>query len=495
MRFDFRWNKIWIALVAIFVFIQLVLFTPLWSRVQSHVPSFTTPVLRKPLRTPADLPPDYLRLSPNDEWCESTFGRSYLDFLASHQLPYCKSGSNSGLQCFRTNRTDGMYSSDSLCIAQGVVLDSTSEKAFSLQCQLRNFTAEAQAGNKEVEGVQNVEDMHSYYFWTGVTEQLKEWKIQGNDNSGCGKESLDKKWILLAKREENVNIWHKLAELWQATISLDIVQMATDSSTANSYLTPEEDVSVQVVFEDDRDEPLNEWWTAVSGTPPIRKSQLDPGCYGNVILPLAGSSSPFWMLIGQSASKQVCRSTLLIDAFLRRIFRHLRIEPRRTTVRDPVITIIDRKTTRKIFNIGQYTENLRQKYPNLKINLVDFAALSLREQVLLIQDTDILIGHHGAGMTHVLFLPERSAVIEILPPTFSAGGFAQLSKMREHSYFSINSVWVGDWEKETNTSNGIERPPWDEGGWQSEEWVYIREKDFQSLVNAALWSRNYRGVG
>jgi hypothetical protein len=125
MRLDFRWNKFWIALVAIFVFIQLVLFTPLWGRVQSHVPSFTTPVLRKPLRTPADLPPDYLRLSPNDEWCESTFGRSYLDFLASHQLPYCKSGSNSGLQCFRTNRTDGMYSSDSLCIAQGVALDRT----------------------------------------------------------------------------------------------------------------------------------------------------------------------------------------------------------------------------------------------------------------------------------------------------------------------------------------------------------------------------------
>lgn len=390
-----------------------------------------------------------------------------------------------------------MYVSDSLCIAQGVMLHDTPEKNLSLQCQLRNFTAEALAGNEEAVGVQNIEDMHSYFYWTGVMEQLKTWKIQGNDDSGCSKEPQDGKWLFLAHRETNVNFFHKIHELWQASISMDIIRMAMDTSTGRPYLTPLEDASVQVVFEDDRDEPLNDWWTMVTGNPPIRKSQLSPGCYKNVILPLPGSSSPFWVFVGRGHNgDRFCKDTFLVDAFVRRIFRYLRIDhPRPPAPRDPVITIIDRKGTRKIFNIDIYTENLRRRYPNLKINLVDFGDLSLREQVIMAQDTDIMVAHHGAAMTHILFMPEQSAVVEIQPPTFASGGLRQISKLRQITYFAINSIWVGDWEKETGTGDGKEHPPYDASKWQDEEWAYIREKDFQSLVDAALWSMDYKDVG
>ena len=373
-------------------------------------------------------------------------------------------------------------------------LDNAHEHALSLQCRLRNFTEEARAGNKEVEGVQNVEDMHSYWFGTGVHDQLYEWEIKENHLSDCGKQAGNNSWILLAQREGNVNIWHKLAELWQSTVTMDVVRMATDHSSGLPYLAPEDDARVQVAFEDDREEPLDDWWTVVTGNPPLRKSQLDSGCYENVILPLAGSSSPFWTLLMQSANDQICTNKILINTFLRRLFRYLRIDPRPHVVRDPIITIIDRQTTRKIFNIGEYTKNLRNKYPGLTINLVDFAAISVRDQVVLVQNTDVLIGHHGAGMTHVLFLSEQSAVVEIFPPTFSTAGFGQLSKMRGLTYFAAHSLWVGDWEKEMNIKSDVDPPPWDENGWQSEEWVYIREKDFQALVDAALRSQYYKGV-
>jgi EGF domain-specific O-GlcNAc transferase len=498
MRSDFRWSKTLIVLIGLFLVVQLTTLSPLWNHLQSHVSSFRT--VLKPSSSTSNsvtrLPSDYLNLSPDEERCERVFGPSHLEYLASHQLPYCEPGSNSGLQCFRINRTAEVWTSDSLCIAQGALLDGNREKELSLQCRLRNFTAEALAGNEEVAGVLNIEDMPSFYYWTGIMEQLKTWKINGNDDSGCGKDSGDKNWILLTRRETNLNIWHKLVELWQASISLDVIRMATNPTTGGPYLTPQEEASVQVVFEDDRDEPLNDWWTIVSGNPPIRKSQLSPGCYKNVILPLVGSSSPYWSLLGRPyTGAKVCKDTFLADAFLRRIYRYLRIEPPGPTVRDPVITIIDRKGTRKIFNIERYVENLRQKYPNLKINLVDFGTLTLREQVLVAQGTDILVGHHGAGMTHVLFMPEQSAVIEIFPPTFGLAGFRHLSKMRQHSYFAVNSIWVGDWEKETGTGSGTEHPPWDESKWQNSEWVYIRERDFQSLVDAALWSIDYKSVG
>lgn len=85
--------------------------------------------------------------------------------------------------------------------------------ASSLQCRLRNFTDEACSGNKEAEGVQNVEDMHSYWFGTGVHDQLKDWDVEESHNSECDKQTGNKKWVLLARREGNDNIWHKLMEL------------------------------------------------------------------------------------------------------------------------------------------------------------------------------------------------------------------------------------------------------------------------------------------
>jgi hypothetical protein len=57
-----------------------------------------------------------------------------------------------------------------------------------------------------------------------------------------------------------------------------------------------------------------------------------------------------------------------------------------------------------------------------------------------------------------MFMPEQTAVVEVLPPTFGIGGFRELSKMRQLSYFSMNSVWVEDWENETGVSNGKEYP-------------------------------------
>jgi hypothetical protein len=337
--------------------------------------------------------------------------------------------------------------------------------------------------------------MHSYWFGTGVHDQLYEWEIKENYLSECDKQAGNNRLILLARREGNVNIWHKLAELWQATVTMDIVRMATDHSSGLPYLTPEDGSRVQVAFEDDREEPLDDWWTVVTGNPPLRKSQLESGCYRNVILPLAGSSSPFWTLLTQDANEQICTNKILINSFLRRLFRYLQIDPRRHVVRDPVITIIDRKTTRKIFKIGEYTENLRLKYPGLTINLIDFAAISLRDQVVLVQNTDVLIGHHGAGMTHALFLPEQSTVVEIFPPTFRTAGFSQLSKMRGLTYFAAHSMWVGNWQKEMNITNDVDPPPFDEANWQSEEWVYIKEKDFQVFIDAALRSQYYKGVG
>ena len=52
----------------------------------------------------------------------------------------------------------------------------------------------------------------------------------------------------------------------------------------------------------------------------------------------------------------------------------------------------------------------------LVLSVVDFATLSFKQQIKVTTDTDILIGAHGAGLTHTLWLKGggRAALIELM---------------------------------------------------------------------------------
>ncbi len=54
--------------------------------------------------------------------------------------------------------------------------------------------------------------------------------------------------------------------------------------------------------------------------------------------------------------------------------------------------------------------------PHVRLKVVDFARISFQEQINIVGNTDVLIGVHGNGLSHVLFLPSTACVIEIFPP-------------------------------------------------------------------------------
>jgi hypothetical protein len=289
-------------------------------------------------------------------------------------------------------------------------------------------------------------------------------------------------------------------ELWQSMITLDILQVAIDSSTQKPHLSATAAREVQVVFEDDEDQIVDEWWSMLTSKQPLRKSKLGPSCLGNVILPLAGSSSPFWM---SHWTDQDCHETFLLDAFLRRLYRHLGIQPlEQDHETDTVVTIIDRRgNSRKIFGLEKRVEHARNRWPNVKFKIVDFATLTLKEQVLLVRDTNVLVGVIGAAMTHILWLPEESSVAEIMPPDSHYAGFRNLAKMRGLHYFTTNG--------ENIKANGETHEDWvahDEGGgangsdarivkrdWQTDEWLYLKDETFQALIDAAIHGQLNRG--
>lgn len=73
---------------------------------------------------------------------------------------------------------------------------------------------------------------------------------------------------------------------------------------------------------------------------------------------------------------------------------------------------------RKIFNEAEIYNAVYDKYPNVCLNGLLLESVPMKEQLKFIGKTDILIGMHGAGLTHTLFLPKTSGLIELFPQNF-----------------------------------------------------------------------------
>ncbi|KAJ5724843.1 DUF563 domain-containing protein [Penicillium malachiteum] len=97
-------------------------------------------------------------------------------------------------------------------------------------------------------------------------------------------------------------------------------------------------------------------------------------------------------------------------------------------------TFINRVSGRRLFDMDEYLDQLSKIFPRVKIQSIDFAAIFYKDQLEIIQNTDILAGIHGAGLTHGIFLPPGSAMVEILPYDLNHKGFRKIAALRGHGY-------------------------------------------------------------
>ena len=99
-----------------------------------------------------------------------------------------------------------------------------------------------------------------------------------------------------------------------------------------------------------------------------------------------------------------------------------------------------RHNSRYILNEEELLVGLNATFGNMKgvdIGIRhDFGALSFEEQINVAANSDIMIGPHGAGMTHVLFLKPQSVLIELIPNGWADPGYRNLAIFSEKTYLS-----------------------------------------------------------
>ncbi|MCJ1360655.1 MAG: hypothetical protein MMC33_010664 [Icmadophila ericetorum] len=97
-----------------------------------------------------------------------------------------------------------------------------------------------------------------------------------------------------------------------------------------------------------------------------------------------------------------------------------------------------RDNSRYILNEEELLIGMNATFGNMKgveISIRhDFGALSFEEQINVAANSDIMIGPHGAGMTHVLFLKPQSVLIELIPNGWADPGYRNLAIFSEKTY-------------------------------------------------------------
>lgn len=104
----------------------------------------------------------------------------------------------------------------------------------------------------------------------------------------------------------------------------------------------------------------------------------------------------------------------------------------------PVVTYIERDPPRTL------TEDTRDKLKHTveqqgcTFNPVDFAALDYAHQLQTIRNTDVLIGVHGNGLTHSLFLKPGSMVIELFPSGCHLLDYRMFADLKGLRYYGMS---------------------------------------------------------
>lgn len=430
-----------------------------------------------PMPTVLSLPDAYTSRPKQDEFCAALFSPAYLYNLSRNRTSFCDPNrSTSTLECFSTRITsDGRL--DTFCIASNVAFHRRKRK-FYMDC------------------AHDPEDpfykiFPEYMMWTGLQYIFKEHiglkdpeRLQRSQENRSPEAA--KKFGVIARREgagsphgSAANTWHNLVELMSYYMTLDVLSMSTSPHTEDkgaAYYNPEIDkANTQVIVVDGHKKgPYFDLWDFFSD--PIRNPTLklseDPKdsagveeqehleFFDRVVLPLPGASNPFWE---GTWTAHHCSQSDLGRVFGDRVLTHYNATSTSLSLDEKTmdlsalppkwpkkvskplqVLIVKRTQTRRINDLEGKLAALKKLYPSVVFNVRDLGEHSFAEQVRMVHSYQVLVGVHGAAMTHLFFLPGRpnapsSTVVEILPHKLGHRGYRNLALMMGHRYISVHA--------------------------------------------------------
>jgi len=195
----------------------------------------------------------------------------------------------------------------------------------------------------------------------------------------------------------------------------------------NTFFTKPPDETVNLVFLDGHAEGLMDpIWSKVFGKIYFAKQLPEGGvCFDKAIFVPAGYASQLWPRERVFQGKPcAAMSRVFINSIVNAYNKdHLEIDLGRVTILDRVPTILHPRSDPK--NEPRLVENLidvktaiQKSVKNATtVEIIRLEEMEFEDQITILRKTHVLIGHEGAGMSHLMFLPGGAHVIELQEST------------------------------------------------------------------------------
>jgi hypothetical protein len=387
------------------------------------------------------LPSEYTSTPKQAPFCADRFSTTYLESMRDLAAEYCAPQSPSGLTCFHSQVSGSRI--DSFCLARGASFN-TSRQKFTLDCELQEPSVSDSPFRIPKYG-------HFENYWYNTGPGIIFDKMIDLEGSLDTLTSAASNFTILVNREGATNPWHSLMEIFSMTMAMDVLRMSHKPSSSKPFFTTADIDNTQIlVLDNSENGPFFDLWSLFAKKPVLRLKDFmlePPVRLHNLIIPLAGGSNPLWQGDWETHS---CDDAPLLRIFSNRVLGFYDLKSHAPRGPDIVVTYINRTGTRKLINSEEYFQEVEATFPHVRYQSIDFATIPFQRQLEIIRGTDVLVGVHGAGLTHGIFLSRGSAMVEILPSGLNHKGFRNVASLLGHSYFSTHASHTKrhDWHDE-----------------------------------------------
>lgn len=244
-----------------------------------------------------------------------------------------------------------------------------------------------------------------------------------------------KGWTIAVQRYEYVNLYHTMTDYYNAFLVAKVFSMPTGNITIlwiDGHPSGTLDIPWKILFGrtiragDIRKLTMFEKmvWGIMGYDSPINK-------HSNPTVPYIDEFKTFFLSrygIDTKDKRQNCNRLNITFIWRRDYVAH---------PRNPSGSV-----SRKIKNEDELLSSARKTFQRDNIIGVQIDLLSMKDQLSIISTTDILVGMHGAGLSHTLFLPNHAGLIELYPTYWSNSNihFKSMAKWRNLHYLSWINV-------------------------------------------------------
>jgi glycoprotein 2-beta-D-xylosyltransferase len=280
---------------------------------------------------------------------------------------------------------------------------------------------------------------------------------QPNQRRSCGQRVREP--VVFVTRMEYANLFHTSTDwynVWSAarvagyapTTDYTLTQLTPTSLTGGADTEGAPRMPLHVIFLDGHNaSPMDEGWVAMFLSVSYAKHFKSSVCFDDVLFAPFGYQAA--LSSGLQPMMHACANQPHVRQFSNDMVRGLGLLPRATSMchvpTTPVLFVRrthylahprhDGKIVRRLDNEDEIMDALstHASHADAGISVLNgvFSGMTLRQQVEMAQDACVMVGAHGAGLTHVLFAPPGVHVLELQTPGF------------QRPHFIAYSFWAG----------------------------------------------------